>query len=91
MTTMAQAQDTDALFDACETVLADWEGRGYRSRRFSRNGAHAPCPRCEGEGEEPGAPEEPDGTCRCLLCAGRGRVPLGVARASAMIDELEGA
>lgn len=42
------------------------------------------CPRCDGDGEEPGAPFNPDdGLALCLECDGRGEVPspnMGQAR-----------
>lgn len=33
------------------------------------------CPRCEGDGEEIGAPMDPHEFANCSLCNGRGEVP----------------
>ena len=35
------------------------------------------CPRCNGDGEEVGAPVELDGVWLCSLCNGTGEVPEG--------------
>ena len=37
------------------------------------------CPRCEGDGEEVGAPVDTDGVWVCELCHGEGSVPRDVA------------
>jgi DnaJ-class molecular chaperone len=38
------------------------------------------CPRCDGDGEEVGAPVELDGVWLCSLCNGRGEVSVRKAR-----------
>jgi len=38
------------------------------------------CPHCAGDGEEPGAPVEPDGVWLCVLCGGMGLVTEAAAQ-----------
>ena len=82
---------TDTSLAQAEALLGRWQARGYRDRKFERR-CRVRCPRCDGCGEEPGAPWSEEGVWLCDLCDGDGRVPAPVAQAHAALeaDDLEG-